>query len=1143
MFGCKNNGAQQLGFCISKAESYSATATITTEWLVEFNIIITKTDSTTEEAIEGIGFTIYDCTKCKYIDSSGNYTSTVTTIYTDANGQISISGITMSYSSHTIKVTEVSSNSDWYVCTYQIKSQSITKSQVRTGTDTLYFDDFENDPLSLEITKIDENGAYEQPDSEETDIDVLTFNSQFDGYEGEQISGDDLIKLVEAILSSNSTYAAHTITIDSSDINIYNTNYGITSSNYYDVTYGYDSDGYINSISTGDVSTNVFNSPFIDYIGETVSRQELEEIIALIQTSNDTYNNHQIKLNGKSSLNMRFNDKFDSDYTISVEYDSNGYIINIKFTKGSIDDIICTGDDLISYYTDYICNMNEQFDTVETNLTYEEDTLYITIDNETVEVSSDGIYILKVDEDYSNDTATYNTTLYLTSLIGEYVNSEISSTDVETVINTVINFNDQYDKQVTINGEILTSIPSLNESNYYIAVDYDEYKEISNITYYEATWTKIEISSEDVENEMQSVLEIINSDESDKYWTNAGYDEETEQYYIVINEVISYISEDQEYVEIYLNDGDKEYYTFLIYNYISIDSESNENSDDGTNEDSGNDDSDGNTEEEETDESDTQISEKDYFNSTYEGYNDQSISYNILKLLLEDIYNSNDSNSQHQITVNGKTLTYDTDSDTFYLSGEEIDIKEGYYYIIECEYDENYYVNNIIYSVDFEETFNSLLDYDSLTGDNITFLLELVNDYNENIEEAYQISIEYGEDLSEDSIYSNDTYEISYEYYENSSNIEKVCIEEADTYTNSIGLLGGVSFKLQYSDGTWVSGNGSSHKSYVSSSSNATSYETGEDGTVTIMGLKKGTYKIYEVSIDSSASSGYYLEDQEGYDSENNWVYCGSVTITNTTNKTSYSVTYSNLRSGNLEITKTDKDTGSYLNSVGFKLYYAYDYYGNEVGIWVTGTKNSMKTYDSSTTYSQASTYTTSGTGKVTIKNLRLGTYYIYEYINNNDGYYLEDQTSANGLTGYSYNSTTGLVKCGTVKICPANQDIDECSEGHTSHNPIKVSIKNVRRIKISGYVWIDESNSKGTYDTGGYNSVYDSPVYTSDGSVDYIGERLVYEVTVSLYEKDTDKLILTTTTDESGSYIFNDNYDDPILYGDIKARRVLHKI
>ena len=361
-------------------------------------------------------------------------------------------------------------------------------------------------------------------------------------------------------------------------------------------------------------------------------------------------------------------------------------------------------------------------------------------------------------------------------------------------------------------------------------------------------------------------------------------------------------------------------------------------------------------------------------------------------------------------------------------------------------------------------------------------------------------------------------------------------INKYDKYTED--LLEGVSFALLYYDGTnyyWVNGDAGSAKQYIkateSNVSKATQYTTDSEGNISICYLKFGTYYIYETAIDWDVTGPYYLADQpdasgrpdDPSEGMTEWKYRRTITLES---ETAPSVTCSiwNYISGNLEITKTDLDAEEYLgetyyiSNTGFKLLYVKDRDGNKVydadgnlGIWVTGDIGEMKTYDTSTTTDKATEYFTNSTGKVTVDSLRLGTYYIFESTSNELlGYYLSDQTTSNGLS-YTYYKTKGTreynaVLCETVVIHSSNYDADDCST-HDSHNPTKVEIQNVRRVKLCGYVWVDESTNKSTTGDGGYNSLYDV------GS-----EDIVQNVTVMVKYKSDNKVKVKATsyTEES---------------------------
>lgn len=98
----------------------------------------------------------------------------------------------------------------------------------------------------------------------------------------------------------------------------------------------------------------------------------------------------------------------------------------------------------------------------------------------------------------------------------------------------------------------------------------------------------------------------------------------------------------------------------------------------------------------------------------------------------------------------------------------------------------------------------------------------------------------------------------------------KLTIQKLDN--NNTALNAG--FKIQYEDGTWLSGSTSN----VTYGSTATEFFT-SGGTLTLNKIKRGTYHIYETSVSGEA---FDLSDQDGYDSSNGWVDCGTVTVGST---------------------------------------------------------------------------------------------------------------------------------------------------------------------------------------------------------------------------------------------------------------------
>ena len=342
--------------------------------------------------------------------------------------------------------------------------------------------------------------------------------------------------------------------------------------------------------------------------------------------------------------------------------------------------------------------------------------------------------------------------------------------------------------------------------------------------------------------------------------------------------------------------------------------------------------------------------------------------------------------------------------------------------------------------------------------------------------------------------------------------------------TTSGDLMDGVGFKLQYSDGTWVYGTGNGHKSYTST---GTTYTTGDTSTgkVTITGLKKGTYTIYEVSIDSSVSPGYYLENQTGYDSSTGMVCWGTVTL-NTSGTTSYTAgPYANI-TGALQITKYDEDEKTKLS--GFKFVFVWASSASSTTYkYIYGTPGSTADPYAAISTGNYNTYTTDSNGQIKVEYLKAGIYYIYEIGTSGDPYYLTDQDEASNeptsLQNSKYISSSwkyqGCIEIdsSTTLSSPATKIHTTCSDPSSCSSSTCQTTKiiNYKRIQIAGYVWVDESSNKSKKGDGGYNSLYDD------------GETLVNGVKVYLYNKTTgEKVVLSdetenVTTSTNGTYTF----------------------
>ena len=224
------------------------------------------------------------------------------------------------------------------------------------------------------------------------------------------------------------------------------------------------------------------------------------------------------------------------------------------------------------------------------------------------------------------------------------------------------------------------------------------------------------------------------------------------------------------------------------------------------------------------------------------------------------------------------------------------------------------------------------------------------------------------------------------------------------TVQKLIGTTGvsGVSVRV-YGDTSvgkgWVTSTGAISSSYSSSAA----FKTGTNGKVTINNLRKGTYYIYETEVPT----GYDLEDQRqrypdandpnklaGNTNYGKGVYLGTAKCSEDTQI----VQYKQDPLGTLNIQKVVGNTG--IRGISLKVY-GKTSIGNG---WVTSTGTIASSY------SNGNTFITGKDGKVTVNNLRKGTYYIYE-IGVPAGYDLEDQRQM-----YPNKNDTVIKIAGTAK-------------------------------------------------------------------------------------------------------------------------------
>lgn len=309
--------SQSTGFFTCSSSTIKKTSSVSFSITpgIDINIKIIKKDTSTDEYIDDIGFTIYDNKREVYITANGGTSSSAKTIYT-VDGVIEIELEDLTTGTYSFTVTEVSSNNEYYFCT----SQTSTKSRSTSGTLTYTF---YNNPITLTILKSDLN--YSDGDSGSGDAQSSTFNSLFTKYGGTSVSYDNLVTLLNNVI--NNTTEDHQITVngetitDTSGIPFYNATYTVT------FTY---TDDYI----TGITYTVNFNSIFEEYIGSDYNYEDIQELVDLVITCNEFFSGeHSVTINGETiTSSLSDNDYWVGEFTTSAEYDSNGYINNIIYT-------------------------------------------------------------------------------------------------------------------------------------------------------------------------------------------------------------------------------------------------------------------------------------------------------------------------------------------------------------------------------------------------------------------------------------------------------------------------------------------------------------------------------------------------------------------------------------------------------------------------------------------------------------------------------------------------------------------------------------------------------------------------------------------------------------------------------------------
>ena len=208
-----------------------------------------------------------------------------------------------------------------------------------------------------------------------------------------------------------------------------------------------------------------------------------------------------------------------------------------------------------------------------------------------------------------------------------------------------------------------------------------------------------------------------------------------------------------------------------------------------------------------------------------------------------------------------------------------------------------------------------------------------------------------------------------------------------------------------------------------------------------------------------------------------------SLTATHTQKTLTDSIQMNNIPlTGNLEITKKDKDTGALLNNVGFVLYNTQT---KQYVASASSTQTTLATYTSDRNMAKEFVTGVDGeTGKIFIRGLEYGNYRIYETSNSN----------------YGYDSSATVGENTTTIQFSSEQD--------------SFTINNRRMyFKLSGYVWEDIAWEIGKTESA--NELYQA---VNDDKND----KLLSNIVVKLKDNQGNT-VKETTTNANGKYTFTD--------------------
>ena len=292
------------------------------------------------------------------------------------------------------------------------------------------------------------------------------------------------------------------------------------------------------------------------------------------------------------------------------------------------------------------------------------------------------------------------------------------------------------------------------------------------------------------------------------------------------------------------------------------------------------------------------------------------------------------------------------------------------------------------------------------------------------------------------------------------------------------------------------------------------------DGLAVVGKLSYGSYYVYE----TAAADGYTLESQDGYKTgkpsdytgtflSDEWVYVGTTTISSTSKSIALNV--KNLKTS-IKIIKKDEKKRQIVNNSNYYLGGAkIKIYGSNLADNTSGwLKQNGKKYEY-TNYENATTFTTdSQTGEINIQGIKKGSYYIYE-IGAPEGYILNRQD------GYK------VAQKGSSEIKDADWVYLGTTTVSTENNQVEASVENNKYIDIKGKVWVDKPDADKA-SSAKYNNIYDNQ------------DILLSNITVKLIDNNTNNVIATTITNQSGEYTFSrKNNNEKINYWEAQSYHI----